>query len=103
MHSALVVTLLLATLTVAANSQKEHADYVPDQKTAARVAEAILVARYGEESVKSQLPLLVDGSNKEYWIVQLNAHERGIPSKGGGPAVWVNKHSGCIKILDHMK
>jgi hypothetical protein len=103
MRSAIALSLLLATLTVAVNAQKEHVDYVPDQKTAARVAEAILIARYGEQSVKSQLPLLVDGSNKDYWIVQMNPHDAGTPSLGGGPAVWIYRHSGCMKMSEHMK
>jgi NTF2 fold immunity protein len=100
----IIFVLLLAALTPAANAQKGHTDYVPDQKTAARVAQAILSAKFGEERVNALLPLTVDGSNKDYWIVQGNSHETTIPSKGGGPAVWINKHSGCIvNVTDHMK
>jgi NTF2 fold immunity protein len=104
MRITIIFLLLLATLTAAVNAQKEHTDYVPDQKTAARVAQAILSAKFGEERVNALLPLLVDGSNKDYWIVQGNSHEAVVPSKGGGPAVWINKHSGCIlSVTEHMK
>ena len=95
MRIALALLLIFLTFTTAESGEKEHKDYVPDQKTAVRVAEAILVAQYGEERVNAQLPLLADGSNKDFWIVQGSAHER-TPRFGGGPAVWINKHSGCI-------
>jgi hypothetical protein len=95
MRIAFALLLTLLTFTTAESGEKEHKDYVPDQKTAVRVAEAILVAQYGEERVNAQLPLLADGSNKDFWIVQGSAHER-TPRFGGGPAVWINKHSGCI-------
>ena len=27
----------------------------------------------------------------------------GMPEIGGGPAVWINKHSGCVRVMEHMK
>lgn len=98
----LVLSLLLVGVT---GAQKTHSDYVPDKKTAEQIARAILAARYGEERVKAGLPLQVDGSNREYWIVEVSSpQEGGFIRKGGGPAVWINKHSGCIlQILDQMK
>jgi NTF2 fold immunity protein len=103
MRLTLALSLLLSLFIAAANGQREHRNYVPDQKTAARVAEAILVGQYGEERVHAQLPLVVDGANKDYWIVQGNPHEK-LPSFGGGIAVWINKHSGCIQgVVEHMK
>jgi hypothetical protein len=95
------VVLLLAALPLGGKTNKKHSDYVPDRKTAERMAEAILIARFGEERVSAQQPLLVDGSNKDYWIVQGSLREKG---KGSGIAVWINKHSGCIvNLVDHMK
>jgi NTF2 fold immunity protein len=103
MRVTLALLLVLFMFTTAVSGEKEHKDYVPDQKTAVRVAEAILVAQYGEERVNAQLPLLADGSNKDFWIVQGSAHAA-VPSFGGGPAVWINKHSGCILgVVEHMK
>jgi hypothetical protein len=100
----LTAILFLAPFATATGTVKAHRDYVPDEKTAARLAEAILVGQYGEERVKAQLPLHANGSNKAYWIVQGHAHQNGIPNKGGGFAVWINRHSGCIgNVVEHMK
>jgi hypothetical protein len=75
---------------------------VPDERTAVRIAEAVLVAKYGEEAVRAQLPLHADGFNADYWIVE--GYGAGpATSKGGGPAVWINRHSGCLKIMEHTK
>jgi NTF2 fold immunity protein len=95
--------LLLSTIAFSSDSRKEHRDYVPDEETARRIAEAALVAQYGEEQIKAQSPLLVDGSNKQYWIVQVSGGQDALPTKGGGPAVWINKHSGCLQVMEHMK
>jgi hypothetical protein len=99
----LILVLSIASITTAQEARKVHPDYVPDQKTAMRIAEAVLIAQYGEERVRAQLPLLVDGSNKRYWIVQGQIHEEA-PSFGGGYAVWIDKHSGCIRmVVESMK
>jgi hypothetical protein len=103
LRQALTIVLLLGTTALAKSSRQDHPDYVPDQKTAERIAEAVLVARYGEQQIKAQSPLLVDGSNKEYWIVQVSGGPGARPTPGGGPAVWINKHSGCLTVMDHMK
>ncbi len=95
--------LLLSAIAFSADSRKEHRDYVPDEKTARRIAEAVLVGQYGEEQIRAQSPLLVDGSNKQYWIVQVSGGQKTLPSKGGGPAVWIDKHSGCLQVMEHMK
>jgi hypothetical protein len=104
MHRMLVLVFLIVSTTTAQEARKVHPDYVPDQGTASRIAEAILIGQYGEEQVKAQLPLLVDGSNKRYWIVQGHAHGDKAPSFGGGYAVWIDKHSGCIgMVVESMK
>ncbi len=79
-----IILLFLVPFAVVGGTVKEHRDYVPDKKTAERIAEVILVG--------------------QYWIVQGHIHQDGIPNKGGGFAVWINKHSGCIgKVVEHMK
>lgn len=108
-RTCIIVLLLVGGLAVAGQTRKEqrnkdHRDYVPDETTALRIAEAVLAAKYGEEGGSSaHHPLLVDGSNKEYWVVQESGAEDRIPQKGGGPAVWINKHSGCLQVMEHMK
>ena len=100
LRGILMITFLLAALPLANVSDKQHKDYVPDQKTAERIGDAVLVAQYGEDRVRSGRPLLVDGSSKDFWIVEVSSKTL---APGGGPAVWINKHSGCMKVMDHMK
>jgi hypothetical protein len=95
--------LVLSVFALAVEPRREHRDYVPDKKTAERIAEAVLVAQYGEQQIRAQSPLLVDGSNKRYWIVEISGGPDAPPMKGGGPAVWIDKHSGCLTVMDHMK
>jgi len=78
-----------------------HPDYVPDEKTAERVAEAVLISQFGQERVSAQLPLRAVSAGKGFWLVQGMVHELHAP--GGNFGVWVNKHSGCIKVMEHMK
>jgi len=98
-----VIVLLLSNLVFASDPYQGHRDYVPDKRTARRIAEAVLVGQYGEEQIRAQSPLLVDGSNKQYWIVQVSGGENASTLKGGGPAVWIDKHSGCLKVMEQMK
>ncbi len=99
--SALLV-LLAAGFVVEGQTSIKVRDYVPDEKTAVRIAEAVLIAHYGEETASAQLPLHAVDSKGGYWIVQGHGPEPAT-SKGGGPAVWINKRSGCLKIMDRMK
>lgn len=81
---------------------KAHQDFVPDKTTAVRIAEAVLTARYGEQFVKANTPLLVMLSHGDTWIAQ--AHNPGAEeATGGGPAVWIDKNTGCLDVMDRMK
>ena len=85
-------------------SARTHPDYVPDEKTAARSAEDVLVAAFGQERVNAQLPLRAASINKNQWLVQAAVLDKeGRPQVGGGFAVWVNKHSGCVSVIERMK
>ncbi len=103
MKRACLIVLSLAALAVGSDARKSHPDYVPDKKTAERIGEAVLIGRYGNERVDKERPLLVDDSGKDYWIVQIAPRKNGMPEKGGGPAVWINKRSGCLQIMEYMK
>jgi hypothetical protein len=98
-----LVVCLFCSLAATEDLRHEGRDYVPDKKTAERIADAVLVAQFGEEQIKAQSPLLVDGSNKQFWIVQVSPAQNTSAVKGGGPAVWIDKHSGCLKVMEHMK
>ena len=71
----------LSTLALGGETPLEHRDYVPDEKTAVRIAEAVLVGQYGQGRVNPQLPLHADGSNKDYWLVQGYVRKDPIPPK----------------------
>lgn len=97
-----LVGVLASTLVAEGQSTKKHRNYVPDESTAIRIAEAVLVAHYGEERVNALLPLNAYASSGDYWIV--SGHGKGpLTSKGGGLAVWINKRSGCLQVFEHMK
>jgi hypothetical protein len=99
-----ILTLLVSLLAVSSTVRREHQDYVPDEKTAVRIAEAVLVAQFGEDRMKAHLSLHADGSNRDYWIVEGSRPQGETPKFGGGPAVWINKHSGCImNVIEHTK
>jgi NTF2 fold immunity protein len=92
--------VLLFTI-VALGKVQPHPDYVPDEKTAERIAEAILLSQFGQERVGGQLPLRAVSTSKALWLVQGASHDPHGP--GGNFGVWINKHSGCVSVIEHMK
>jgi NTF2 fold immunity protein len=103
MRRLCLVVLMLNTLTFGKDTHSDHLDYVPDKKTAERIAEAVLEAQFGEEQIKTPAPLLVDESNKDFWIAQVSGGKKAMPMPGGGPAVGINRHLGCMPVMAHMK
>ena len=103
MHRLLGVVLLLTMVAFGKDPGKTppHPDYVPDEKTAERIAEAVLVAQFGQERVSAQLPLHAASTSKELWLVQGTL--QGLHGPGGNFGVWVNKHTGCVSVMERMK
>ena len=103
-YFGLATMLLFSALALgqAAEGKRFHGDYVPDEKTAVNIGYAVLVSHFGEASVKAQLPLRAYKSVGGFWIVQGGPNP---PDRtGGGMAIWINAHSGCIEnIFAHMK
>ena len=100
---AVVCTLFLAASLLIAQTKTHkigHPDYVPDEKTAIRIAEAVLIAQFGEARVKEQQPLWAEGIY-DVWLVQGTLH--GEHGPGGNFGVYVQKHSGCVGIIEQMK
>jgi hypothetical protein len=97
------VVLLLTMVALGKDSGKtpSHPDYVPDEKTAVQIAEAVLVAQFGQERVSAQLPLHAASTSKDLWLVQGTL--QGLHGPGGNFGVWVNKHTGCVKVMERMK
>ena len=81
-----------------------HPDYVPDAKTAERIAEAVLVAQFGQERANAQLPLHAASMSKDQWLAQGAVKDKeGRTQVGGNFGVWVNKHTGCVSVIERMK
>lgn len=72
--------------------------YVPDQKTAMRIAEAVLVPIYGEEHVKAEEPFRVS-INGDIWTVKGALHHE----PGGNAEVKLSKKNGAILYLSHTQ
>jgi hypothetical protein len=101
----ITTALFLTMMALAQEASLTHPDYVPDEKTAQRIAEAVLIGQYGEERVKAQLPLLVAPRGKGKWVVQGRVTDKeGNPQVGGGFGVLLNKHDGCVlQVVENMK
>ncbi|HKO05569.1 MAG TPA: NTF2 fold immunity protein [Candidatus Acidoferrales bacterium] len=101
----MVLTLLLAIVAFAQKLPSAHPDYVPDETTAKKIAEAVMIGQYGEERVKAQLPLLVASRGKSKWVVQGRVVDKeGRPQVGGGFGVLLDKHNGCVlEVVENMK
>jgi len=96
----IILVAVSATAQATAKSQLPR-DYVPNQEVAIRIAEAVLVGQFGQERVNAQLPLQVRSTSKDLWLVE-GTIRNGLEI-GGNFGVWVNKHSGCVKVIEHAK
>jgi hypothetical protein len=79
--------------------------YIPDEATAIRVAEAVLTPIYGEKHVLSERPFRarLDG---EFWIVEGSLPKppkRGDVVVGGTMVAEINRKTGCIRAVYHMR
>jgi NTF2 fold immunity protein len=102
----LAVLLIFVTFafTNDAGESSTHPDYVPDEVTAEQIAKAVLVAQFGQERVMAQLPLHTVSISKDQWLVQGALKDKeGRTQVGGGFGVWVNKHTGCVSVVERTK
>lgn len=94
---ALVVTIPIHGAPKSVYKPKEG--YVPDARTASRIAEAILIPIYGEEQIKSELPLAASLKG-DIWTVTGSLP----PGMAGGVAeVQISKKTGEILGVIHGK
>lgn len=80
--------------------------YVPDAKTAAKIAEAVLAPIYGEAMVKRELPLhAVLEKGTGIWNVQGTPYNpENLPDvTGGAVMVRLSKKDGKILFVSHGK
>jgi hypothetical protein len=102
----LILPLLFTIVAFGNDSQKlpGHRDYVPNEDIAKHIAEAVLVGQFGQERVNAQLPLLAVSASKDVWLVQGKLKDTsGRTQVGGAFGVWINKHTGCLSVIEHVK
>jgi hypothetical protein len=74
--------------------------FVPDEKTAIAIAEAVLVPVYGHKQITSEEPFLTS-LNADTWSVH-GSMPKGF-NKGGVAEVDISKSKGCILRMAHGK
>lgn len=102
--AAIVRSLLMLLLAVGLVSAAERPSYVPkggfvpDEKTAVRIAEAVLDPIYGEQQIAKEKPLsaTLDGDT---WTVQ--GHLPQDSNRGGVAVVELSKRDGRILRVSH--
>lgn len=72
--------------------------FIPDEKTAITVAEAVLVEIYGENQIKGEQPFSAKLEG-EVWIVTGSIHT----PNGGAAEIRISKKDGCILHVTHGK
>jgi NTF2 fold immunity protein len=97
--TVLILFLLIAKATSQEAGVKPDAGFVPDEITATRVAEAILIPIYGKKEVESERPFSAK-LLKGVWKVEGHLP----PDVDGGVAeVWIDKQDGKILRVTHGK
>jgi NTF2 fold immunity protein len=76
----------------------------PTKRPLSAIAAAVLVAQFGQERVNAQLPLHTASMSKDPWLVQGAVRDKeGRTQVGGSFGVWVDKHRGCVSVIERMK
>jgi hypothetical protein len=100
--SAIACGLFLVPLAFGQGVKPERG-FVPDSKTAIKIAEAVLVPVYGEKQIDSEKPLIAKLQH-DVWTVQgtLNC-PAGEVCHGGVAVVEISKTDGRILSMTHYK
>jgi hypothetical protein len=101
MIARILFTLLLLSIVVSAaeHNYKPANGYVPNEKTAIAIAEAVLTPVYGEDNIRRQRPFQAKLTNS-VWIVT-GTMKRG--HFGGVAQVDISSTDGCIIRMTHGK
>ena len=106
-----VVLLSIAVVLLTASAQSKGQDiprpaagYVPDEATAIRVAEAVLIPIYGQRKIEGERPLTATLKG-DVWTIKGSLPKAG-PGEivmGGVATVRLSKRTGCILSVGHGK
>lgn len=72
--------------------------FVPDKKTALKVAEAILISVYGEKQFAAEQPLKIALVDNDVWLVWGSLDPRRL---GGTAVIKISKRTGKVLFLGH--
>lgn len=108
-----IFIILFVTLSLSGFSQKKSSDtgfgnYVPDEKTAIAIAEAVWLPIFGERIYESK-PFVAKLHEGTFWVVKgtLNVPKAGADTivivKGGVPYIQIRKSDGRIQSVGHSK
>jgi len=95
--TALVAVLLVLPAASQQRAYRPKKGFVPDEKTAIRIAEGVLTAIYGEKQIKSEEPFSAKLHNG-VWTVQGSIAE-GV--EGGVAIIKISKDNGSIIFVTH--
>ena len=93
-----LVVLLISAGFGSMGPREQKVDFVPDEATAIRIAEAVLTPIHGQVQVEAQRPYSVSSPTKDYWAVEGSKVQI-----GGGFLVVIKKKSGCIVTVGIAK
>ena len=99
-----VIFLILVSICSAhGQSFKPEEGYVPDAKTAIRIALAVWEPIYGIEKIKNQAPYKAELRNQVWFVTGSLEDECGRPMVGGVAEAEISKKDGRILSVIHGK
>jgi hypothetical protein len=103
-----VLALAASMLTACASSSESNYSYrppegyVPNAKTAIRIAEAVWLPIYGKKVLDDEKPFLARlSSDQKYWIVEGNTISWAPGDVGGVALIYISKEDGTILRVSH--
>ncbi len=106
-YRVVLVCFLLSVPLACGQGVKPAGGFVPDSKTAVKIAEAVLVPVYGEKQIESEKPLAAKLKGN-VWTVEGGLHcsdgkGTGTVCLGGVATVEIDKMDGRIVSMSHTK
>ena len=103
--SAVLIGAAVLTAQTASHTVKPKVGFVPDAKTAIKIAVAVWEPIYGEPQIAREKPYLARLDTNGFWIVEgsLPRSWLGSPVKGGVVIAEIAKDDGRILRVSHGK
>jgi hypothetical protein len=98
----LLFSLLFVPCRTDSEAIKPKDGYVAKERTAVRIAEAVLGDIYGDAQIRFELPLTAKLENEVWTVTGTLPATKGY-YKGGVATILISKDSGCILSVSHEK